>query len=70
MNAFAWIRNLKMIYCDLPADLTTLRVPISNGPFAHGHQEIQITFDLAIGISIESDVTQKSSVVTEIMRKG
>jgi hypothetical protein len=46
------------------------RAPISSGPFAHGHRKTQIIFDLAIGVSIESDVTQKSSVVTEIMRKG
>ena len=57
-------------FYDFLAIFTTLRVPISNGLFAPGHQEIQIIFDLAIGISIESDVTQKSSVATEIMRKG
>jgi len=25
MNAFAWIRSLMMIYCDLHADFTTLK---------------------------------------------
>ena len=43
--------------------------PISNRVSVHGHRETQITFDLAIGLSIESYVTQKTSVTTEIMRK-
>ena len=42
--------------------------PIKAG--AYGHREKQITFDLAGGISIKSYVTQKTSVATEIMRKG
>ena len=46
------------------------RAPISNDGLAQEWEEIQITFDLAIGISIKSYVTQKSSVATEIMRKG
>ena len=46
------------------------RAPISNDELAQEWEEIQITFDLAIGVSIESYVTQKTSVTTEIMRKG
>ena len=42
--------------------------PIKAGTY--GHRETQITFDLAGGISIKSYVTQKTSVATEIMRKG
>jgi len=42
--------------------------PIKAG--AYERRETQITFDLAVGISIKSYVTQKSSVATEIMRKG
>jgi len=44
--------------------------PISNDELAQEWEETQITFDLAIGVSIKSYVTQKTSVATEIMRKG
>ena len=75
MNAYAWItcakgRSLTIVFVISSRYLPPLRVPISKGLFAPGHREVQIIFDLTIGVSIESDVTQKSSVATEIMRKG
>ena len=70
MNAFAWIRSFTIVFVIFSRYLPPLRVPISNRVSVHGHRETQITFDLAIGVSIKSYVTQKTSVTTEIMTKG
>jgi len=62
------IWSFTIVLIILLAEFTTIKgANFKRG--AYECREVQIIFDLAIGVSIKSDVTQKSSVINEIMER-